>query len=432
MPAQEPEGARFHARSQRRWAFVNRGLWVALAAFLLFIFFTSLPRVIAQMRTPCQPGACPWLAYTAPQIEAFNATMFPYNTFVMINVGLGVVSMVVPWLMSLLIIWRRANDWMAALVAFMLLVSGSTFTSSSLPTGAQPWLNPNAYALELITIVPPVVFSLFPSGRFAPGWTRWLLALVLIVQAPLEFLSGAMSVVSTPLGPIGWVIEAGILIALAGAQIYRYRAVSTPIERQQTKWALVGFAAPVAMVAILFILTLLAAAFRAPSIAISFLYPDIGFILPIAMAIGFGFAMLRSRLWEIDALINRAMVYGALTLILAVSYAGLVIGLQTALRGVTGQNNSAIIVVSTLVIAALFQPARQRLQSFIDRRFYRHKYDAATTLQAFSASLRHEVRDEALRQRLLAVVSETMRPAHVSLWLRPTTQDASDTPSRPS
>ena len=146
---------------------------------------------------------------------------------------------------------------------------------------------------------------------------------------------------------------------------------------------------------------------------------EAGFLLPLFISLSFGFAMLRSRLWEIDVLINRTLVYGTLTLILTGGYVGLVIGLQALLRGVISQDNNVAIVLSTLAIATLFQPLRARLQALIDRRFYRRKYDATKTLQAFSASLRNEVDLQQLSEQLVAVVQETMQPSHVSLWLRP-------------
>jgi hypothetical protein len=136
-----------------------------------------------------------------------------------------------------------------------------------------------------------------------------------------------------------------------------------------------------------------------------------------------GIALLRYRLWNIDIIINRTLVYGTLTVILTAVYVGLIFGLQALLRGVISQDNGVAIVISTLAIAALFQPLRSRIQKIIDRRFYRRKYDAARTLAAFSATLRNEVNLDQLREELVAAVQETMQPSHVSLWLRPPEPD---------
>jgi len=190
--------------------------------------------------------------------------------------------------------------------------------------------------------------------------------------------------------------------------------VSNLVQRQQTKWVVYGLTANIVVVVPGLLLTLFFPRSLYP-LVFTLVFNCALFLYPFTM----GVAILRYRLWEIDVLINRTLVYGSLTVILTGVYVGLVIGLQELLRGIINQGSGVAIVISTLAIYALFQPLRRRIQRIIDRRFYRSKYDAAKTMAAFSATLRQEVDLDQLREHLLAVVQQTMQPAHVSLWLRP-------------
>jgi len=206
-------------------------------------------------------------------------------------------------------------------------------------------------------------------------------------------------------------------------QIYRYMRVYDAVQRQQSKWFVFGFGVGFTFLAIYQVLGALVPGLSASDSWYQLLNALTWLLIWTILLISVGIAILRYRLWDIDVIINRTLVYGSLTALLALLYFGLIFALQSLFQGMFKQNNAVAIVVSTLVIAALFQPLRHRIQAIIDRRFYRRKYDAVKTLEAFSATLRNEVDLNQLREHLLNVVQDTMQPAHISLWLRPPEHD---------
>ena len=267
----------------------------------------------------------------------------------------------------------------------------------------------------------------FPDGRLvSPRW-RWLVrvALVFTVGGALfsAFSPGeiqdegivnplgveALGPVSDLLSTFVFVVYFALLFASAASLVVRFRR-SGSVERQQIKWlALAALAIPI------WFLTNapIEEASRAVFVVLDALI--VSSLIPVAA----GIAILRYRLYDIDVVINRALVYGSLTVMLALVYVGSVVGLQAALRALSGQESTLAVVASTLAIAALFNPLRRRVQALVDRRFYRRKYDAAKTLEAFNARLREETDLDALSSDVVGVVRETMQPEHVSLWLRP-------------
>jgi hypothetical protein len=272
-----------------------------------------------------------------------------------------------------------------------------------------------------------LLLYLFPDGKFVPRWTR-LLAVFVVANT---LLLNALPVPISTFPP--WMLSAIYLINGSSgivAQIYRYARVSGPVQRQQTKWVVFGFAATMLVILGRLVPILIFPSLSASSsfyfLISTYVYPLGLLLVPLTL----GFAILRYRLWDIDILINRTLVYGTLTALLALIYVGLIFALQYLLRGIINQNNGVAIVISTLIIAALFQPLRHRIQAIIDRRFYRRKYDAAKTLEAFSATLRNEVNLTELSEQLVAVVQETMQPTHVSLWLRTPSQERRPGPKK--
>jgi hypothetical protein len=254
---------------------------------------------------------------------------------------------------------------------------------------------------------------LFPDGRFVPRWTRFLVAVCIGALVPISFFYDSVTFVfgNSMLNAVLATCFVGVTVF---AQIYRYRRVSDPTQRLQTRWVVFGIVSALGGACALALLDFISPHGVASGLPGSTALFCFAFLIPLSI----GVAVLRSRLFDIDVLINRTLVYGCLTVTLALVYFGGVVLLQRTLVFLTGGGTQFTVVVSTLAIAALFVPLRRRIQDFIDRRFYRGKYDARKTLEAFAGKLRDETNLQALSAELVKVVRETMEPERVSLWLR--------------
>jgi len=407
-----------YARLQGRWPLLARCLWGTLAVFTLVVVFASLPIYVAQLEKTCSGVTCEYQQLTPGQAAMLKGMGLSLAGYAAYTVALLLLSVAVCLAVSALIVWRRSNDRMALIVALMLITLGPVIETVNFSAdNSSPWLIPNQCLGFLFLSLLLLVFCLFPNGRFVPGFMRWTLAVFIVGQIPFSFFPTVSFIPNIAASQSSWLVALGEMATLALAQLYRYRKVSNPRQRQQTKWIVFGFAVPVIVYVIVTLLGLLVPALSDPGSLYQLIFNAVGFLLPLCLPLSFGFAMLRYRLWDIDALINRTLVYGVLTLILTTLYVGLIFGLQALLRDIASQDSGVAIVVSTLAIAALFQPLRQRVQGLIDRRFYRRRYDAAKTLQAFNASLQNETDLTRLSEQLIAVVEETMQPASLSLWL---------------
>ena len=362
--------------------------------------------------------------------------------------ALGGLAIFLPFLafplVGALIASRRPHNpigWicLAAGLFWMLIV-----LEDSVPAGFGPY-PVTIDALTQWMWIPPVgllgiyMVLLFPDGRLPSR--RW---------RPLAWLSGAVMVLASvvltispgdlpgqpgvrnPFGleghpmvaqwlPLVIALLPVCIVASAASLVWRYRHSGGEVH-QQIKW--VAFAA--SFVGLTYGVTLLAGLFLAPEALTSERGPLWMSLLQNAVLMSYagvpiavGIAVLRYRLYDIDLIINRALVYGTLTAALALVYVGGVVGLQAVFRTLSGQESTLAIVASTLGIAALFGPLRRRVQALVDRRFYRRKYDAAKTLEAFNARLREETDLKTLSEDLVGVARGTVQPEHVSLWLRP-------------
>jgi hypothetical protein len=330
---------------------------------------------------------------------------------------------------GLVLFWRKSTD-RAILLISLLLVLMPLFFIPGLPGALWhygAWWVPIDF-LGILAGAMLIFLYTFPDGRFVPGFTRWLaLGWIAVSLLPIPLL-GIFSPWNWWLSPLYALVRIAFYGSLALALLYRYRRMSTPVQRQQIKW--VVFASTIFIIEVIvveFIVFLVPSYFPALGL-LTQLYQHVKLITPllsVLFPLSIGFALLRYRLYDIDIIINRTLVYGSLTGLLALVYFGLVIALQSVVHVLTGQvsQTPVVIVASTLAIAALFQPLRHRIQAIIDRRFYRRKYDAVKIVEAFSTTLRHEVDLSQLSEHLVTAVQETMQPTHVSLWLRPPEHD---------
>ncbi len=325
------------------------------------------------------------------------------------------------WLFCAIGLTFGVSHFSAEYAAYALLAP-----SRSLPGGeALAWLTSWVWVGGLGLIV--YLDLLFPNGRLPSArwrWFAWFTAIALLPAAILAALSPGLILSSTLHNPLGIeelpnaskAIEAfmyALVVVGASSMLARLRHAGR-IERQQIKWF--AYATAVAISGVILKNTVY------PAVGVIWVW-WVGLVLTtvgvVSSPVAMGIAIFRYRLYQIDILINRTLVYGSLTAVLVAVYLGGVVFLQYAFRSLTGEGSQLAVVASTLIIAALFIPLRRRIQSFIDRRFYRSKYDARKTLEAFSAKLRNETDLDALSDDLVGVVRETMQPAHVSLWLRP-------------
>lgn len=301
----------------------------------------------------------------------------------------------------------------------------------SVPLGSFfAWLVSWVHFVAIACLVMLVI--VFPTGAPRNAFWRWAQRSMLVAVAVSAFLYAtragpldslrevdnpagirALKGIADPSLPILGLLLAVIFVAAIGDKVWAF-VKSSGIERQQIKW----FALSALMFPVLFALTIIFEENMGRGNMGEFDPVVLAFFLGLnGMAAGIGFAVFKHRLYEIDVVLNRALVYGGLTAILATSYIGLVFGFQALLAPVTAESDLAI-AASTLAVAALFRPVRSRLQAFIDRRFYRRKFDAQRTLEEFSVRLRDEVDLGSLSAQLASVVTDTMQPTHVSLWLR--------------
>jgi hypothetical protein len=404
-----------------------RMAWILVAALAVGLFIRGIPAEFSLLHVPCQAVMCPTGQLSPSGLHALEGLSLSLDSFAAYTVAMDVLFAAVCTAVALLIFWRRSDDRMGLLVSLALLTFGTAtfvFTMEALATLHPAWEIPVSLLHFLGAASFGLFLYLFPDGRFVPSWTRWVVLVWIAWQLPRYFfpnwyLSPSPYTWHGLTKTVVWLVALGTAIFSQG---FRYRRAASSVQRQQIKWVVFGISAALAVfLGISLLLGTFAPEPTSPGTLVAYLVGNtfLGYLAMLLIPVSIGIAVLRYHLFDIDVIINRTLVYVTLTVILAAFYEGTIVVLQNLLRVLTGQESQVAAVVSTLAIAAMFEPLRRRIQSLVDRSFYRRKYDAAKTLEALGAKLREETDLDALRDDVVGVARDTMQPAHVSLWLRP-------------
>lgn len=410
----------------RPWLPIARAVWVLLALMILVVEVSLISRL----------GELLLVGDSVSRSFGALPQFITYPVFSRLVQWSRYALLAVYNLTALLIFWRKSDELMGLITSLLLLTLPFWFDlGGAIPAGCCEPGSPLIFtwALALLGLLLTIVFfNVFPSGQFSTVWARRLFWLGMALLGV-----GLITDIAVPekVEAWSWWLQSGVLLGLLAlgmvGQAYRYRRISGPVERQQTRWIVATM--------VLTLFWLLAIYNQTPFRSWSpwggpwALLQVFGTLVVLALLpLSIARAILRYHLWDIDVIVRKTLVYTLLTGFLVLVYLGSVVALQGIFSRLTGQDSTLATILSTLLIAALFLPVRRRLQRAIDRRFYRRKYDAQKTLEQFAHTARDETDLDRLTAELVRVIQETMEPESVSVWLIPTADDRRQASGLPS
>ncbi|MEZ4727356.1 MAG: GAF domain-containing protein [Caldilineaceae bacterium] len=401
--------------------------WLILAVTVLTIHLLGTPIYYEQLMTPLSQPDMPWEQPKPADAAALQALGIPLQTYARFLLAHVLLYSVATYSMGVVVFWRRSHD----AVAFL---ASCTFISFSLGENSADHLLKLAYPIwhwpveiiQMISIILLFWFGyLFPNGRFVPGWSRWcafvwaglMFCWLLFPALPFNPLYGETAE-RTPF--LSSLVFAGYASTALYAQAYRYRWTAGPVERIQTRWIVLGFYALFLVVVVRYFPSALFAELRTPGLP-HVLHVLVAFPLsnwfPLAMPVAMTIAILRYRLWVIDPILNRALVYTLLTTLLVTFYIGSVWLLQNTLHTLTTQSSTIAVVITTAATALLFAPVRHSIQRYIDRTFQRERIDVQTAFSTLQQEIRTMIALPDLLERLVARLTDLLHATHGVIYL---------------
>ena len=387
-----------------RWLAIARLAWPAVTVLAIIGNLLALPEYARSLLTHTIRAELPAAHLTPAEYVAIEICITAVVTVICLSVAT--------------VIYVRARREPVALLCVYALTMLGLGIGGFLPglTVTSPVLNALSVTLTAVAqVVGGWFFLIFPSGSFVPRWSRWC---VLVAAVAIAVVTAPAIARGQPAPNVGQPISAGLLVLGIGAQVYRYRRVSTLTERQQTKWVVFGLLAGLALIVVSRLLYLVVRAVDPAAVQSQISGNLVGgsiFILAVAfIPVCIGIAVLRAHLWDIGLVVSRTLTYAVVTALLVGVYAGLVL-LTTR---VLPFHTAVAVAVSTLAAAAIFNPLRRRVQHAVDRRFNRTRYDADRAIAAFAVRLQDAADPDAIHAHLLTAVHQALEPAHASVWTR--------------
>ena len=402
------------------WLSLVRLVWTAMALYYLLPGLLGLPGYYRQLVALDPGGNNQGWTQANLSFAVGHTGLTPQLTAWIILVP-TLIKFLVFLSLGLIIFWRKSKEWQGLLVSFVLVgLCGTFFGDRTKFLAALPpfWMVVGQEAGVLGWLTFYLFLILFPDFRFRPPWMRWV---ALSVGVWFILNEGTSLILGKTPDWITWLGFPILGLTIIG-QVLRYRRLPSPVERQQIRWFLFAITIFIIYLTLQYFFVRVFPASSQPDLIelVSYLVgiylANIAFLLiPIAI----GIAVFRYRLWDIDLIIRRTLQYGLLTVLLGLVYFGMIVLLGQVFRALTGQDSPLVVVLSTLAIAALFTPLRRRIQTTIDRRFFRSQYNADHALAHFSQTLRDRIDLPSIESDLVGVVTETIQPVQATLWIRP-------------
>jgi signal transduction histidine kinase len=393
-----------------RWLIVAQLAWVAVAVLTAGVFVVGIPGEFARLQAPCTGGlSCLWF----PHLSANNAQRLgeiglSTDLFAAYFVAVEVAFMVVPFAIGAAIFWRRSDDRMALLGSLTLIAFGATLN----PLLDLPLLwKFSAQTMNFVSTALLILFVyLFPDGRFVPPWTRWLAALWIGLMVPVEFFAEPLNaLLGNPW--VNGLFATGLVGSTLFVQVYRYRSVSGPSQRQQIKWVVFGIVAALGGSCVLLLLSHIVQSGLLSSLVGNTAYYLLMLLIPLSIAV----AVLRFHLYDIDLLINRTLVYGALSVIVVGLYI-LVVGSLGALLQLQGSLFASLL--ATALVAVMFAPLRERLQRAVNRLMYGQRDDPYKVLSGLGERLETTLAPSAVLPTIVESVAQALKLPYAAITLK--------------